>query len=54
MVHETHRVYSTDAPLGRMFEDAPGVSEGTVQRLRKALMGMFEDQTLCPALRLIW
>jgi hypothetical protein len=35
--------YSTDALLGRMFEDAPGVSEGTVQRLRKALMGMFED-----------
>ena len=42
MVHETHRVYTTDAPLGRLFEDAPGVSDATVQRLRNALMGVME------------
>jgi hypothetical protein len=38
MVHETHRVYSTDLPLGRLFENAPGVSDATVQRLRNALL----------------
>ena len=42
MVHETHRVYTTDAPLGRLFEDALGVSDATVQRLRNALMGVME------------
>ena len=44
MVHETHRVYSTDLPLGRLFEDAPGVSDATVQRLRNALLGMMDSR----------
>jgi hypothetical protein len=39
-----NRVYTTDAPLGRLFKDAPGVSDATVQRLRKALLGMIEDR----------
>jgi hypothetical protein len=43
-VHETHRDYSTDAPLGHLFQDAPGVSDATVSRLRNALLGMFEDR----------
>jgi hypothetical protein len=34
--------YTTDASLGRLFEDAPGVSDATVQRLRNALMGVME------------
>jgi hypothetical protein len=38
------RTYTTDAPLGRLFEDAPGVSDATVQRLRNALMGVLEDR----------
>jgi hypothetical protein len=42
-VHEVHRPYLTDAPMGRLFEDAPGVSEGTISRLRNALMGLVED-----------
>jgi hypothetical protein len=44
MVHETHRVYSTDLPLGRLFENAPGVSDATVQRLRNALLGMMDSR----------
>lgn len=44
MVHETHRVYTTDAPLGRLFEDAPGVSDATVQRLRNALLEAMESR----------
>jgi len=44
MVHEIHRTYTTDAPLGRLFEDSPGVSDATVQRLRNALMGMMESR----------
>ena len=39
-----NRVYTTDAPLGRLFKDAPGVSDATVQRLRNALLGMIEDR----------
>jgi hypothetical protein len=37
-VHETHRVYSTDLPLGWLFENA------TVQRLRNALLGMMDSR----------
>jgi predicted ATPase len=43
-LHETHRVYSTDLPLGRLFENASGVSDATVQRLRNALLGMMDSR----------
>jgi hypothetical protein len=44
VVHEVHRTYSTDAPIGRLFEPASGVSEATVNRLRDALMGVVEGR----------
>jgi hypothetical protein len=36
--------YRTDLLLGRLFENAPGVSDATVQRLRSALLGMMDTR----------
>ena len=41
LVHE--RSYYTDEPPS-LFRDARGVSDGAMQRLRNALMGMFDDR----------
>jgi hypothetical protein len=45
LVHE--RSYYTDQPprsLGHLFQDAPGVKDSTISRLRNAMLGVFEDR----------